>query len=247
VNHASEQILLEDNLRHLKLPTMLKQYAECARQARETGEGHEGFLLSLTTREMEQRQANQLTRRLQDARFPLMKTLETTDLNKWPGLDPLQFRDHVDGNYINRRENIVIVGRHGTGKSHACIVLGIEACRRGHRVLFTTAADLVNTLVEAREEKQLKKYLARLRHYSLIAIDELGYIPFSPEGAQLLFQVFADRYERGSLLVTTNLKFADWTKVFGDAALTAALLDRLTHRHNRVPTLQRDGSDARGQ
>jgi DNA replication protein DnaC len=230
VNVASEQILLEDHLRHLKLPTMLRQYAECARQALETGESHESFLLSLTTRELEQRQANQLKRRLQDAKFPLTKTLETTDLNKWPGLDPLQFRDHVEGNYIGRRENLVIIGRHGTGKTHAAIVLGIEACRRGHRVLFTTAADLVNTLVEAREEKQLKKYLARLHHYSLVVIDELGYIPFSPEGAQLLFQVFADRYERASLLITTNLKFAEWTKVFGEAALTAALLDRLTHR-----------------
>lgn len=229
MNPAGEQILLEDHLRHLKLPMMLRQYAECARQARETGESHESFLLSLTTRELEQRQANQLKRRLQEARFPLMKTLETTDLNKWPGLDPIQFRGHVDGNYISRRENIVIVGRHGTGKTHAAIVLGVEACRRGNRVLFATAADLVNTLVEAREEKQLKKYMARLRNYALVAIDELGYIPFSPEGAQLLFQVFADRYERGSLLITTNLKFADWTKVFGEAALTAALLDRLTH------------------
>ncbi len=230
MNPAGEQVLLEDHLRHLKLPTMLRQYAECARQARETGESHESFLLALTTRELEQRQANQLKRRLQDARFPLMKTLETTDLKKWPGIELLQFRDQVEGNYIARRENLVIIGRHGTGKTHAAIVLGIEACRRGYRVLFTTAADLVNTLVEAREEKQLKKYMGRLRKYSLVIVDELGYIPFSAEGAQLLFQVFADRYERGSVLVTSNLQFAQWTNVFGEAALTAALLDRLTHR-----------------
>jgi DNA replication protein DnaC len=114
-------------------------------------------------------------------------------------------------------------------QSDAAIALGVEACKRGHRVLFTTAADLVNTLVEAREEKGLKNYLARLQKYPLIIIDELAYIPFSSEGAQLLFQVFAKRYKRASLLVTSNLPFAQWTTVFGDATLTAALLDRLTH------------------
>jgi DNA replication protein DnaC len=222
-------VLLEEHLRRLKLPAMLRYYAQCSRQAKETGESYEQYLLALSTQELEQRQANQLKRRLHEARFPLFKTLEKTDLHKWPGLDPIQFRDYVEGHYIVRCENLVLVGKHGTGKTHAATVLGVETCRRGHRVLFTTAAYLVNTLVEAREERQLKRYLARLRPYSALICDELGYIPFSPEGAQLLFQVFADRYERGSLLVTSNLPFAQWTTVFGDASLTAALLDRLTH------------------
>lgn len=229
MNRAGEQVLLNDHLKLLRLPAMLRQYPECARQAREGKESHESFLLNLTTQELEQRQANQLKRRLQEARFPTLKTLETTDLNKWPDFDSLRFREYVDGDYISRRENLVLVGKHGTGKTHAAIVLGVEACKRGYRVLFTTAADLVNTLVEAREERSLKNYLARLQKYPLVIVDELGYIPFSSEGAQLLFQVFAKRYERGSLLVTSNLAFAQWTTVFGDATLTAALLDRLTH------------------
>jgi DNA replication protein DnaC len=229
MNQTGEQILLNDHLKLLRLPVMLRQYPECARQARESKESHESFLLNLTTQELEQRQANQLKRRLQEARFPTIKTLETTDLNKWPDFDSLRFREYVDGDYIARRENLVLIGKHGTGKTHAAIVLGVEACKRGYRVLFTTAADLVNTLVEAREERSLKNYLARLQKYPLIIVDELGYIPFSSEGAQLLFQVFAKRYERGSLLITSNLAFAQWTTVFGDATLTAALLDRLTH------------------
>jgi DNA replication protein DnaC len=227
--NPGQEVLLEDTLRRLRLPAMLREYTEHARQAREAGESYEGFLLALASRELEQRQANQVQRRLNEARFPLLKTLEKTDLKKWPGMDAMQVREYTECHYITRRENIVILGKHGTGKTHAATVLGVEACRRGYRVLFTTAAHLVNTLIEAREERQLKRYLAKLSRFELVIIDEAGYIPFSAEGAQLLFQVFSDRYEKASLIVTSNLPFAQWTSTFGDAALTAALLDRLTH------------------
>ena len=226
---TGRDMLLEESLRRLRLPAMLQGWRECLRQAQDSSDGYEEFLLALVTRELEQRQDNQLRRRLKEAHFPLIKTLEKTDLSRWPGLDPLQVRQYVQGEYIERRENLVLVGKHGTGKTHAATVFAVEACRHGHRVLFTTAADLVTRLVEAREERQLKRYLARLARYPLLAIDEVGYIPFTTEGAQLLFQVFSDRYEQGSLLVTSNLPFAQWTSVFGDATLTAALLDRLTH------------------
>lgn len=229
MTRPSQEMLLDDTLRRLRLPTMAREYRECARQAQEASEGYEGFLLALATRELEQRQANQLQRRLREAHFPLVKTLEKTDLNKWPTFDAVDVREYAECQYIRRRENLVLLGKHGTGKTHAATVFGVEACRRGYRVLFETAAHLANTLIEAREERQLKRYLGRLARYELLIIDEVGYIPFSAPGAQLLFQVFSDRYEKASLMVTSNLPFAQWTSVFGDASLTAALLDRLTH------------------
>jgi DNA replication protein DnaC len=229
MSRPGQTILLEETLRQLRLPTMVRDYRDAVRQATEAHEGYEAFLLALATRELEQRQTNQVSRRLREARFPLLKTLETTDLTKWPGFDAIQVRAYAECQYISRRENVVLLGKHGTGKTHAATVFGVEACRRGYRVLFTTAAHLANTLIEAREERHLKRELARLSRYDLLIIDEVGYIPFSTEGAQLLFQVFSDRYEKGSLLVTSNLAFAHWTSVFGEASLTAALLDRLTH------------------
>lgn len=196
---SGEQVLLEDTLRELKLPTMRRECAECSRQAREARESYETFLLALATRELEQRQANRLERRLKEARFPVLKTLEATDLNKWPGFSAGEIREYAQGRWIEQRENVIFIGKHGTGKTHAATVLGVEACRRGHRVLFATAADLVNTLIEARDERQLKRHLARLARYALLIVDEVGYLPLSVEGAQLLFQVFSDRYERSSL------------------------------------------------
>lgn len=229
MNQASERILLEDCLKQLRLPAMLREYPACVRQARETGQSYESFLLDLAHRELEQRLANRLKRRLKEARFPVLKTLEKTGVTRWPGLEGREIRELAEGNWIQQHENLVLVGRHGTGKTHAAIALGVEACRRGHRVLFSTAAQLVNQLVEAREERDLERLERRLDRFALLIVDELGYIPFSQEGAQLLFQVFARRYESASLLVTSNLAFAEWTQVFVDAPLTAALLDRLTH------------------
>jgi len=226
---AGDQLLLETTLKQLKLPTIKKNYAETARQAESSGAGYEAYLLELVSREQEQRQANQLKRRLREAGFPQMKTLEDTDLGKWPGFEARKVKQLADGSYLASKENVILIGKHGTGKTHAALALGIEACRQGHRVKFTTASALVNQLIEARDERQLRSLMRKLRGYSLLILDELGYIPFSAEGARLLFQALSERYEQASTLITTNLNFSAWTQVFGDENLTAALLDRITH------------------
>jgi DNA replication protein DnaC len=171
-----------------------------------------------------------LKRRIREARFPLLKPLETFDLSAVPELDIRLLRELISCEYIRDRRNVIFLGGSGTGKTHMATGLGLEACKNNYRTRFVTCYGLVNELIEAREERDLQRLLKRYSRYDLLILDELGYIPFSKEGAELLFQILADRYEKGSVMITTNLGFADWTQVFGDQAMTAALLDRLTHK-----------------
>ena len=225
----TDKLALEEALKDLKLSTMWKEFEHCRRQAEEAGDSYGQFLLNLANDELEERRSKQLNRRIKEARFPQLKTLEKTDLAKWPGIKAREVQAYASGDYIKEKRNLVLVGKHGTGKTHAATMLGIEACRQGYRVRFTTASELVNELLEAHDQTKLLRTFKRLKAYSLLVVDELGYIPFSRKGAQLLFQVFSERYEHASTLVTSNLRFSEWTQVFGDANLTAALLDRLTH------------------
>ena len=228
------EALLADHLRQLKLTAILRSYAALARQARENGSEYEDFLASLVESEIDARADNRLKRRIRGARFPLLKTMEGFDFDEAEGLDRRLVRELAEGTYIRERRNIIFVGKTGTGKTHLATALGLEACRQGVRTRFVTGAGLVNELIEARSERAVGRIIQKMSRFGLLILDELGYVPFSREGSQLLFQLLAERYERASVIITTNLGFADWTQLFGDPTLTAALLDRLTHKAHIV-------------
>jgi len=227
-----QDLLLKSYLKRLHLPAMAQAYEKVAREAAQTNARYEQYLLTLLEQEVLQREANQQKRRLIQARFPVLRTLDSFDFSAIPGLNKAKVLELTRGDYIAQRANMILVGDVGTGKTHVAISLGICACRQGKRVRFYTAAGLINEMIEAQTENRLSKLEAHLLKQDLLILDEVGFIPFSQTGAHLLFQLCSARHERGSLLITTNLNFADWTQVFGDERLTAALLDRLTyHSH----------------
>ena len=221
--------LLETHLRQLRIPTFLQNYAQFAADASRNKQDHVRYLLALAEVEVTQREQNQRARRIKAARFPVLKELADFDFSAIPSLDKARVLDLARGEYVSRRESILLVGNPGLGKTHLAISLGLAACRQGHKVRFWTAAGLVNELLQAQDELRLHKFIASALKFKLVVLDELGFIPFTPNGAQALFTFCSELYERAAVLVTTNLKFADWTQVFGDERLTAALLDRLTH------------------
>ena len=221
--------LLKANLKQLRLPTMLAEYEKLAREASQSDQDFLEYLLRLTELELATRHSNALQSRIRQAGFPLCKDLDTFDFSSAPGVSKQQVLELARGRWLEERRNCVLVGSSGTGKTHLAIALGLAACRAGRRVRFFTAASLVNRLEQAQQDYSLDRLLKQLDKTDLLICDELGYLSFSRTGAELLFQVFADRYERSSLLITSNLPFSEWQQVFQGERMTAALLDRLTH------------------
>lgn len=236
------QLLLNHHLKALRLPTFLREYDKQAKQCANEGVDHTRYLLRLTELELIDRERRMVERRIKQAKFPATKSLDSFDFKGLSSLNKMLVMELARCEYIKRQENIIALGNSGTGKTHIAIGLGLAACQKGLSVGFITASALVHELLEARDDKRLLRLQKQLAKYSLLIIDELGYVPLSATGAELLFEVFSQRYERGSTIVTSNLPFDEWTTTFGSERLTGALLDRLTHH---VHILEMNGESYR--
>lgn len=223
-------VLLQYYLKKLKLSTMLKEYALVAELCRQEGCDYATFLLRLAEKEVLRREQRAAERRIKAAKFPVIKVIDTFKFKAQPSINEPLVRELLRGEYVGKKENVLLVGNPGTGKTHIACALAFAACAVGRKVRFYTVTDLVTELIECREERCLQRLQKQLQRLDLIVLDELGYIPFSKTRAELLFEVISRAYEYQSLIVTSNLPFDQWTTIFGCERLTGALLDRLTHR-----------------
>jgi DNA replication protein DnaC len=220
----------------VRMPAIGTNFVSLAEQAVKENRTHIGYLEALLALECEERDRHAITNRIRDSQIPRMKTLEEFDFTQVPQIPAAKIRELAEGGYIERNEPVVLIGECGTGKSHLATGLCLAACRQKRRVRFTTAAALVNELVEAKQNNQVRRMMARWQKYELIALDEVGYVPLADVGAEFLFQVISERAERAALIVTTNLPFSEWTTVFPNPRLCKALLDRITDRAHIIET-----------
>jgi len=229
-NITKSTVLLKHHLKALKLPTILSESERIASRCAQENVDHLGFLLQLCELELLERERRSAERRLKAARFAAIKTLDGFDFTQRPSINKALIAELMRCAYIEARENVILAGNPGTGKTHIATALGVEACARGKKVRFWRVTDLITALMEAREERVLSRMKSQLAKVDLLILDELGFVPASKLGAELLFDVISTAYERTSVIVTTNLPFERWAEVLGSERLTGAALDRLTHR-----------------
>lgn len=229
-------VLLHHHLKALRLPTISTECEKVATQAASDNADHLTYLLRLVELELLERERKATERRLFAARFPTQKTLEGFDFSARPSVNKMLVTELARGEFIDKRENVILIGNPGTGKSPLATALGIAACQRGYKVRFFRATELVTALIEARDERSFLRLKGQLAKLDLLVLDELGYVPASKVGAELLFDVISTAYERTSVIVTSNLPFESWTEVLGSERLTGATLDRLTHRCQIIET-----------
>jgi len=228
--------IIREQCRLLKLPTVAAQFEQMSADAARQGQTHTRYLEALFAAELDEREQRAVQRRLRDARFPRVKTLEEFDFTKSELVSAQRIGELSSGGYIDRGEPVVLLGECGTGKTHLATGLCVAAARQKRKVRFTTATGLINELVEAQHRQVLGRALQRWASFDLLAIDEVGYIPFAEVGAELLYQVISDRAEKAALIVTTNLPFSEWTQVFPNPRLCKAVLDRVTDRAHIIET-----------
>jgi DNA replication protein DnaC len=238
------QVLLEHYLKALRLPTFGREYDKVSQQCAQQRLDHPRFLLRLCELEVLDRQARAMEKRIRNARFPVIKSLDSFDFSAIASLNKSLVLELSRCDYIPRKENVLALGNSGTGKTHIALGLGLTACQKGYSVRFVPAATLVRELIEAKDDKGLLRYQKHLAGYELLIVDELGFVPLSKSGAELLFELLSQRYERSSTFITSNLPFNEWTEILGSERLTGALLDRLTHH---VHILEMNGSSYRLQ
>jgi DNA replication protein DnaC len=227
---TTSTVLVKHHLKALRLPTILGECEKVAQRCATDNVDHLGYLLQLCELELLDRERRASERRLKAARFPMLKTLESFDFAAQPAINKVLVLELMRCEYLDRKESVILIGNPGTGKTHLATALATEACRRGKKVRFWRVTELVTQLLEAREERLLLRLKSQLARLDLLVLDELGYVPTSKVGAELLFDVISTAYERTSILLTTNLPFEQWTDVLGSERLVGAALDRLTHR-----------------
>jgi DNA replication protein DnaC len=232
LEHAS----IQQYCKAVRMPAIAANFVSLAEQAVKESHTHIRYLEALLALECEERDRHAIANRIRDSQLPRLKTLEEFDFTQAPQIPAARIRELADGGYIDRSEPVVLIGECGTGKTHLATGLCLAACRQKRRVRFTTAAALVNELVEAKQNNQVRRMMMRWQKYDLIALDEVGYVPLADIGAEFLFQVISDRAEKAALILTTNLPFSEWTTVFPNPRLCKALLDRVTDRAHIIET-----------
>ena len=240
MSESKKTLLLEHHLKKLKLPTMHREYDKMAQLCRTERSDYQQYLFKLAELELLDRERRAKERLIRDAGFPVIKTLDTFDFKAQPSINQELTRELMRGEYIDKKENVLLIGNSGTGKTH--LATAFQACSQGRAVRFFSVTGLVTELLERREEKQLAKFHRQLARFHLIVLDELGYVPFTKAGAELLFEVVSKAYECTSLMITTNLPFENWVEIMGSERMTGALIDRLTHR---VHILEANGQSFR--
>lgn len=227
-------VLLEHHLKFLKLPTMKNEYNVVAARCAKDNSDYATYLLRLTEREVVERQHRAMERRIRAAKFPILKTIDSFNFKAQPSIKEALIKQLLNGEFMAKSENVILIGNSGTGKTHLATAIGFAACAAGRKVRFYSVTNLVTQLLEKREQRQLERFQKQLEKQDLLILDELGYVPFTKTGAELLFEVVSRAYERTSLIITTNLPFAEWIEVTGNERLTGAMLDRLTHKVHMI-------------